>query len=332
MNAEPATHELLFFAIKSSLPSNVSLVHEISELLGISYDSAYRRIRGEKELTLDELKKLCLNYKISLDRLFDLQSGNIIFNSLILGNQGISFMEWFEMILKEMKKLQSAVEKEVIYITKDLPIFHYLEFPEIFAFKLHFWHKVLIKDPSYKEGRITLDVPENFNALRTQVATLYGKIPKSEVWNEESLNSLIRQIEFCYVSGYFLNKDDALRLCDAMETMVQHLQRQAEAGFKYLPGTTPEGIEGSFKLYCNEVLLGDNMIYVKADGNPTIFFIFDIVNLLITSDPVFCQHVERSLRTVIHESVPISSTSAKDRSRFFIQLIDKINVQRKRME
>ena len=63
MNSEPTTQESLFNAIKNSLAANISLVHDVSELLGISYDSAYRRIRGEKELSLDELKKLSLHYQ-----------------------------------------------------------------------------------------------------------------------------------------------------------------------------------------------------------------------------------------------------------------------------
>ncbi len=94
----------------------------------------------------------------------------------------------------------------------------------------------------------------------------------------------------------------------------------------------PEGIEGSYKLYCNEVLLGDNTIFVKMDGNPMTFFTFDIINLLITSNPAFCAQNERSLRTQMKESTLISSTSAKDRNRFFIKILDKINSLRKRME
>jgi len=56
MNQEKSTQELLFQVIKQRLPSNLSFVHDISDLLGISYDSAYRRIRGEKELSMEEIK------------------------------------------------------------------------------------------------------------------------------------------------------------------------------------------------------------------------------------------------------------------------------------
>jgi hypothetical protein len=332
MNSEPNTQVSLFDAIKNILSPNISLVHDVSELLDISYDSAYRRIRGVKELSLDELKILSQHYKISIDTLFNLKSNNIVFNSLVLSDQGISFTEWLQAILSELKKINSFKDKEIIYSAKDIPIFHYFEFPEIFAFKVYFWHKALIPSHEFYEKFIKLEVNDQLMEIGKQITLIYSKIPTSEIWNEETFNSIIRQIEFCHISGYFSKKEDAFSICDTLETMISHLQRQAEYGFRFLHGTNPEGIEGSYKLYCNEVLLGDNTIFVKMDGNPMTFFTFDVINLLITSNPSFCLQNERSLRTQMKESTLISSTSAKDRNRFFIKIIEKINGLRKRME
>ena len=176
MNSEPTTQESLFNAIKNSLPANISLVHDVSELLGISYDSAYRRIRGEKELSLDELKKLSLYYKISIDTLFNIKSNNVVFNSLVLGDSGISFNEWLQNILLELKKINSFKEKEIIYSAKDIPIFHYFEFPEIFAFKVYFWHKALIPTHEFEDQFIRLEVSDQLmetgiSAVATTILT-----------------------------------------------------------------------------------------------------------------------------------------------------------------
>lgn len=45
----------LFVSIKNALPSHICLVDSIADLLKISYDSVYRRIRGEKPLEFDEI-------------------------------------------------------------------------------------------------------------------------------------------------------------------------------------------------------------------------------------------------------------------------------------
>lgn len=71
MNESRRIQREIFAMIRQSLPPNISFVHEVSELLGISYDSAYRRIRGEKELSLSELVLICSKYDISLDAMFE---------------------------------------------------------------------------------------------------------------------------------------------------------------------------------------------------------------------------------------------------------------------
>ena len=47
-----------FRQIKQKLPAHLSTVDEIAMLLNISQDSAYRRIRGEKPLSFDEIQLL----------------------------------------------------------------------------------------------------------------------------------------------------------------------------------------------------------------------------------------------------------------------------------
>ena len=42
---------------KDLIPSGTSIVFELSELLDISTDSMYRRLRGETSLTFDEIVK-----------------------------------------------------------------------------------------------------------------------------------------------------------------------------------------------------------------------------------------------------------------------------------
>ena len=59
----------LFCVIRDQLPDHVSLVDEIAELLEISNDSSYRRIRGEKQLSLQEVQKLAGTFQLSLDDL-----------------------------------------------------------------------------------------------------------------------------------------------------------------------------------------------------------------------------------------------------------------------
>lgn len=331
MEKESSIQQVLFQSIKERIPNHVSFVHDISELLGISYDSAYRRIRGEKELTLSELQTLCAHYQISLDTLFCIDSRHILFNSMAIGEQGLTFVQWLQNILAEIKDIHSCKEKEIFYSAKDIPIFHFFEFPELFAFKSFFWNKVLFTTPGYEQKKYSVDVPEQLLELVRAILVTYNRIPTIELWNEETFNSLIRQIEFCNVCSYFSDKSDALMVLDKVEVMVNHLEQQASTGFRYLYGDTPEGVDGNYKLFCNEVLLGDNTIYVSKNDHAKTFLTYNVINLLVTENPLFCKQIEISLLNLTKKSTLISSSSEKERQRFFQTLTAKIEELRGRI-
>ena len=72
----------LFQAIKGRLASDASVSDEIAALLDISTDSAYRRMRGEKQITFEELHKIATHYRISLDQLMNINTGGFMFQEI----------------------------------------------------------------------------------------------------------------------------------------------------------------------------------------------------------------------------------------------------------
>jgi len=332
MNPSSQIQEILFQSIKSKLPANISFVHDLSEILGISYDSAYRRIRGEKELSLAELKSICLHYNVSIDALFDFKSNHVIFNSLALGEEGFTFEDWLQSLLEGIKRIYNSKQREIIYAAKDLPVFYFFEFPEIAAFKIYFWHKTLIPASEYEDKLITLEAPQHLFEIGHQMLSYYIKIPTIEIWSEATIASILNQIEYCYVSGFFARIEDVFRLCDVLDSWLNHVQRQAESGFQFRLGTPCEGIENSYKLFNNEVMVSDNTILATMDGQKTSWYTYNVINQLITTNPLFCNQVDKTLRNLMQKSTMISGTSAKERHRFFNRLHENVKALRTRIE
>jgi hypothetical protein len=322
---KPTLQQLLFQQIKSKIPENLSFVHEVSELLEISYDSAYRRIRGEKELSMEELYRLGSRFGISLDALLGIDSKNVLFNKLVVLPGESNIKLWLSKILDDIRMIHQAGEKEIIYAAKDPPIFHYFQFPEIAAFKFFFWEKTLFDFPEFKDKLFRLDdLDTETIEIGNNILRIATKIPTTEIWNQDTFRILLRQIEYYLVSGYFEKKEDARALVDILEKWLKHIQKEAEQGFKYIYGQSPEGIENSFILYENEVVLNDNTIHVKIGEHVATYLTFNVISLLITRDPEFCHSIEKFLRGLMKKSNLISLTGEKERNRFFNKLYKTI--------
>ncbi|MFC2100285.1 hypothetical protein ACFLRZ_00500 [Bacteroidota bacterium] len=319
----------LFQYIKEKLPNHISLVDEISELLHISYDSAYRRIRGEKELSFSELEKLSLQFEISIDSIFQIKTNNIIFKDFCICPDKYSIKDWLKQILGDLQRIHSVPDKEIIYSAKDPPLFHYFQFPEIAAFKIFFWEKTLFHFPQFIDKKFAIDdFDQEIKDMGDQILGLATKIPTTEIWNEDTFNIMFKQIEYYWVSGFFAYKEDIFRLCDKLIIWLNHIQKQAECGFKFRFGSNDEGIPDSYHFYENEVVLNDNTILVKMGDITVVYITYNVCSLLSTLYPEYCLQISDFLNGLMKNSTLISSVNAKERSRFFNKLRTKIEVFR----
>jgi hypothetical protein len=111
--------DYLFRRIKEKLPADASLADIVAELLHVSNDSAYRRIRGETLLVLEETKILCDAFCISLDQTINSKENSVVFTSFNLNNDNYSFKSYLKDILHNLKMVSSVTRGEIIYLTQD---------------------------------------------------------------------------------------------------------------------------------------------------------------------------------------------------------------------
>jgi hypothetical protein len=322
----------LFRHIKSILPGHISLVDDVAELLSISNDSAYRRIRGEKPISLEEIQKLCIRYHISLDQIINIGSDSTVFFGNNLNGDNFDLDKYLDFLLSSFKLFAGAKEKMFFYETKDMPTFYYFQHEEITAFKFFFWMKTALSCSGYSKMRFednelsTIIHKKGIEILRT-----FNRIPTTEIWSIDSLNATIRQIEYYSYTGAFRKKETIELLYNQLERIVEHLKEQAEHGEKFLIGQKPQGDTNNYHLYYNEWFLGHNTILVETDGAATVYINHGVMNYIITRDDRFCDFTRNSLNNIIKKSLLISSVGEKERNRFFNTLITRISTSKKEM-
>jgi hypothetical protein len=316
----------LFQNIRDQIPDHVSFVDVIAEILEISNDSAYRRIRGEKALSLYEVKKLCQRFNFSVDDLAGSSIQSVTFRTNLLNEQSYSFQEWFRYLLSNTINVGKSEQAEVIFILNELNIFHMIQFPEVCAFKLFFWQKSNLDFPKYRDKCFSVnELDDEFTRLAQEIIDHYVKINTIELITEECLNSYLKQIIYYYEAGYFNSRDDALKLCEQLLNLVDHQQRQAELGFKFPYGKHPVGDNGNFQLYQNEIILADNTILIKTKDTQIMFITTNAINIMLTHNKAFFEYNYNWGRNLLSKSILISGSAEKERNKFFLKLREQIN-------
>ncbi len=297
--------------VKKRLAANLSFVDELAEILSISRDSAYRRIRGETVLSLDEAKKLCGRYGVSVDSLFTPTSNMVPFMDRS-PSANYTLDQWLTSIFKNVEMLT-----EITYAAKDIPIFHYLRHPELAAFKMFFWQKTIIENTEFKTLAFEQDViSKEMIQLGNRIWTRYASIPSVEIWAIEAINNTLKQIEFYQECSFFANSKQATQLCDYLIELMRTVQAEA-ANAKKLDGST-------FNLYQNEILMSDNTIAARSGDKRVAYINYNTISLLITQHELFCEKTEQYLYSLIKHSTLISGTAEKERIKFFTKMTKRI--------
>ena len=329
MAAENA--QILFFRhIKGLLPPHLSMADEVAGLLNISNDSAYRRIRGEKPISFEELQKLCGHFKISLDQFLHLQSDSIIFSGKTAGEGLFDYEQYLLDILQNLRLMNSFPSREMYYLNKDIPIFHHFHFPELAAFKSFFWMKTILQYPQYANQTFRLDqfLNEKVVQLGRQLSEAYYSLPSQEIWNIESINSTIRQIEYYKNSGVFDCLQDVTVIYDCLQKTIDHIECQAELGYKFAVGSPKHNTHAAYKIYVNEFILGDNTILAVLGDLKIVYINHSVLNYLVTRDQAFCEYTLQHIRNIIRRSTLISEVGEKERRRFFNMIREKITARK----
>lgn len=321
----------LFTHIRNSLPQHVSMVNEIADLLDISFDSVYRRIRGEKPVTLNELKLLCEHFHLSLDQVLQLHTDKVLFTDMEANGSVTDFKNYLQGLLIQLQYFNSFKTRQILYLSKDIPVFYFFYFKELTAFKSFFWSKSILNDPEFEGKNLDLnkfDVDE-YSAIGMNVIREYNKMPCSELWNYESINSTILQIEYYKDAGIFETTEDLNRVVDSCDAMLQHLQKQAEKGCKFLPGTGEAGYGAPLKMYINEIILGNNSIMVETDDTKIAIINHIVLKYISTTDKKFTERTFNNFHNLVSRSVLISETGEKERNKFFRAMRERVQACKK---
>ena len=318
--------QLAFFErLKAVHAAPKMLAEEIADLLGTSKDGVYRRMRGETALSIDEAVKLSHHYNLPLNNP-DAQENLVVFQKQPMIQTEADFRAYLQRTLALLEHIGKFPEKKVYYSAKDVPIFYHFQFKELGAFKMYVWMKSVYDIQKIDGLHYSMQsLPPDLLALGRQLWEAYAKLPALEIWNDTTMASVIKQVEYYFEAGLLQSKEEALMICEQLKELIRRLYKQASKGSR--TNHNDEDLETgvSFEMYVNELLVMDNHILVTHDAEMVYLVPYGGINYLSTRHPKICASMQTFMQQQARKSVLISSFSEKDRNKFFIKLRSRVD-------
>ena len=79
----------------------------------------------------------------------------------------------------------------------------------------------------------------------------------------------------------------------------------------------------AFKMYVNELIMGDNMLHITLGNTPVTYINHSILNFMFTHDEDFNNYMKKTLDNLAQKSTLISEVNEKERLLFLTRLEQK---------
>jgi len=331
----PNNFQRTFFEmVRERVNDHEILVDVITDLLHCSRDSAYRRIRGTTELSINDAVVIARHFGLPLNHLIGQSANSVIFEKGTFIRSLEDFRNYLQTSLLQLRSIQNHRGHQLVYQAKDIPIYYQFRFPRMSAFKMFVWLKSIYGVDRLEGFQYELDmIPKDLLELGDQLWEAYSKINSVEIWNDTTVLSLLNQLEYYYEAGLLTSKEDAIAICDEYQEMMKLVYRQALRGKKAHHKNLEEFSNAQYNMYYHEILIMDNHILAELDGNKRMYFVpYAGLNYLSTNDPLLTENMSDYLRAQKEKSSLISNISEKERNKFFIRIKNRIDQLKNKIE
>ncbi len=319
----------LFDYLKSHQEPGSSFVDEVADVLSISTDSAYRRMRGDKFMLLPELIKLCEHFEVPINELVEVSNNKLVsFRTQFIEEDGKSIDRLFNSVLSEMNKASNAESGGFIFLINDLNLFQLLQVPELAAFKFYFWQKSGLGSEEMKDRKFNLDELSDGNSEVTRdILKAYLKINTIELFSSDIMSSAMKQIVYYHDMGFIPDRKQAIYLMEKLLELSDHLQYQAETGRKHAFGYSIDPSNGEYLLYYNDLMTVDNIILGEYDEERVSYLTNNLINVMKSTNKAFYDYNKRIVENLIKRSELLSGTSERKRTHVFNNIKSQIKDQ-----
>lgn len=288
----------------------------IADVLSISQDASYRRMRSPLTFKADELMKLAAYFNIDLNSLMNL--GNNWFQGEFRQiNASYTRYDFFNDLRQYLQKAIDRPNSYISYGAREIPFFYDFWFPTLSAFKSFVYSRDFLNDHTLRNSTFTASLRPSDKKLE-QLSIQYMNISGEEIWSYETLFSTLYQIKHYKECGLFANQFEYNAVLDEYDLLIDHIHEQAERGKKLHP--FQPNLEGAdYQLYFTPLVNSDNSIVINTHREQQVIVCSQMNGVLISDCEQWVNSVKHWFEISKSNGTLLSVSGSGPRSKFLRQ-------------
>lgn len=257
---EPINQKIIA-AIKEHLPFNQKIVSYLVDLLQLSKESAYRRIRGEIPFTIEEMLSIVVDLGVSIDEILDYvpkQKSGFEIPSTILTDPIDGLARTLKINNNFIKNLSEAESSEVIIAFNRLSIIIHIKLDYVFKF-LYYKYLIQTHDLPLNFSLSDLVLSEEIDFLRKEYLYYFHRIKNTTyIFDENIIPRFIKEVLY-YYNRNLINKEELLLIQKDLFELIDQIYTSTQTG-KNMNGE-------NINIYLSMFDLSSTSSYIEYDSN-----------------------------------------------------------------
>ena len=300
---------------------------ELGQLLSIAPSAVYRRLSGETLISFEQLLLLIDHYDIPFGQLTNPLAVSFELPTILTPPKKL--VEFLTILEKDLIELKRDGASKIRFAALEVPLFYYLSFPQLAAFKFYMWRRTLLQSKNPALTKFTFSEYVNDSPLQMQMrnmVNLYSQIESEEVWNTNMFDITLNQIQYALNAGLFDDPNDAKVLMDNNKQLIKYFESIVGRGKK---GSDKN--DAAISVRYNELFQNGMYILTETASKRLIYNAFDVPNFMVSSNTEMYKVGLSFFNRMNAFSLDIMGANEVNRHRFFGRLNRKIEIFEKEL-
>lgn len=305
------SREIYVKKILEAIPRNIKPVDYLMDVLEISRESVYRRLRCQVSFSFDEMAKLSSELNLSLD---EIVSANIRDRAIFMHRENLeldpmnyllSFLDIYHINMEEEIKVG---KRRAIISINNLWLPFTVANENLFKFYYYKWMcHIYSTSPNYSFADVTF--PEPIVELKKKIGPMQELLNNSVFIIDKLVYfNVMKDIQY-YYRRKLVTKQELLLLKEDMTQIIDYTRKQL---------TMSVNKWGAAQyIYLSNINIYSNSVYLEYDDKQkSIFYIYNMCPIT-THDPNICQSHKQWLEALRKYSVMMSISNEELQVAFF---------------